>query len=170
MSGMVVELGLVHSLWQCSGARCFVSAAGCVWHSGTVAECHTGSSKMSVPAVTETLNPSHKLARRLLWMLQQRLIPVVSIYFVTDSFEELYDRPLYLKIRATLRLHGGSGTAVLFYFTLLRKARLTVFSTSLVGWYLRTVLYVAFIFYSFLYWYVTRCYFVFKYHWCCSSW
>jgi hypothetical protein len=49
--------------------------------------------KKSVPAVTETLDPLHKLESWILWRGQQRVIPKVSVYFVIDSVWKLLDTP-----------------------------------------------------------------------------
>jgi hypothetical protein len=52
-----------------------------------------------LPAVAETLDPSHKPGRGILWRGQQWLIPKVSVYFVIDSVRKLLDTTSYLQTK-----------------------------------------------------------------------
>jgi len=46
-----------------------------------------------LPAVAETLDPLHKLRRDYSEAVHQRVIPQVSVYFVTDSVRKPLDTP-----------------------------------------------------------------------------
>jgi hypothetical protein len=82
-----LHLGMKLQLKRCS-------FPGRLWNSGTITDHPTRNSKTSVsavhPAVTEKLDPLHKLRRGLLWRWQQQPITKERIYFVTDSVQEFF--------------------------------------------------------------------------------
>jgi hypothetical protein len=72
---------------------------GSHWRLEIITDRPTWDSKNSVSAVltavTETLDPSHKLGRWIYWRGQQRVIRKLKLYFVIDSVRKTSDTPSY---------------------------------------------------------------------------